>query len=143
MWSSVPNEPPHALPDASDVGILGPNARSCATNVIGLNSSKGVTGLASTGWRTLKGGLSRLFGVQTAYAVDLGLGGFSSAFSNVGPALSALIEPVGATTLTVAGGGTVVPFVRIVGSNHHDAKHQNTIGLWRHSGHVRRVCRLD
>jgi hypothetical protein len=129
MWSSGPNEPPHALPDASDVGILGPNARICATNVIGLNSSKGVTGLASMGWRTLKGGLSRLFGVQTAYAVDLGLGGFTTAFSNFGPVLSALIEPVGATTLTVAGGGMVVPFVRIVGSNHHDGKHQNTIGI--------------
>jgi hypothetical protein len=129
MWSSGPNEPPHALADASDVGILGANARSCATNIITLNNSKGVTGLANSGWRKLKGGLGRLFGVQTAYGVDLGLGGFATEFSNFGPALSTLIEPLGATTLTVAGGGTVVPFVRIVGSNHHDGKHQNTIGL--------------
>jgi len=129
MWSSGPNEPPHALPDASDVGILGPSARSCATNIITLNNSKGVTGLANSGWRKLKGGLNRLFGVQTAYAVDLGLGGLTGGFSNVGPALSAFIEAVGATQLTVAGGGAVVPFVRLVGSNHHDGEHQNTIGI--------------
>jgi hypothetical protein len=129
IWSSGLNEPPHALADASDGGILSVNTRNCSSNVIGLNDSKGVTGLASTGWRKLKTGLGRLFGVQTAYAVDLGLGGFTDGFSNVGPALSAEIEPVGATALTVAGGGTVVPFVRIVGSNHHDGEHQNTIGI--------------
>jgi hypothetical protein len=130
MWASGgPNEPPHALDDASDVGILSPATRNCATNIITLNNSKGVTGLATAGWRKVKGGLGRLFGVQTAYAVDLGLGGFATEFSNVGPALSALIEPVGSTALNVPGGGTVVPFVRLVGSNHHDGEHQNTIGL--------------
>jgi hypothetical protein len=130
MWASGgSNEPPHALDDASDVGILGVNARSCATNLITLNNSMGVTGLASAGWRKLKGGLGRLFGVQTAYAVDLGLGGSMDGFSNVGPALSEHIQPVGATELTVPGGGTIVPFVRVVGSNHHDGLHQNTIGI--------------
>ena len=129
MWASGPKEPAHALPDASDAGILGPNARNCATNVIGLNNSKGVTGLASAGWRKLKGGLGRVFGVETAYAVDLGLGGFASRFSNIGPALSARIDPVGATQLNLPTGGTVQPFVRIVGSNHHDGEHQNATGL--------------
>jgi len=129
MWASGPNERPHALPDASDAGILGANARNCTTNVIGLNNSKGVTGLASAGWRKLKGGLGRVFGVETAYAVDLGLGGFAVEFSNIGPALSARIDPVGATLLTLPSGGTVQPFVRIVGSNHHDSEHQNATGL--------------
>lgn len=129
MYASGPNEPPHALPDASDAGILSANARNCAPNIIGYNNSRGVTGLASAGLRKLKAGFGALFGVETAYGVDLGLGGFSKAFSNVGPALSALIGPVGSTQLTVPGGGTVTPFVRVVGSNHHDGHHQNSNGL--------------
>lgn len=130
MYASGPNEPPHALPDASDIGILGPIARNCTTgNVIGLSNSKGVTGLASAGWRKLKGGLGSFFGVKTAYAVDAGLGGFANEFSNIGPALSAEIEPVGATQFTLPAGGTIQPFVRIVGSNHHDGEHQNSTGL--------------
>lgn len=129
MWASGPNEPPHALEDASDVGILSPATRNCSSNVIGLNNSKSVTGLASAGWAKMKSGLGKLFGVQTAYAVDLGLGGFISEFSNVGPALSAFIEPVGATEITLPTGGTILPFVRVVGSNHHDGQHQNSTGL--------------
>jgi hypothetical protein len=129
MWASGPRERTHALEDASDVGILSPATRNCATNVIGLNNSKGVMGLASTGWRKVKEGFARAFGVQTAYAVDLGLGGFAVDFSNVGPALSAFIAPVGATALTLPTGGTIQPFVRVVGSNHHDGLHQNSTGL--------------
>ena len=51
MYASGPNEPPHALDDASDAGILAANARDCSSYVIGLNNSKGVTGLASAGWQ--------------------------------------------------------------------------------------------
>jgi hypothetical protein len=129
MWASGPNEPAHPLPDASDVGILSANTRDCSNNVIGLNNSKGITGFASAGWQKLKGGLGSFFGVKTAYAVDIGLGGFLSEFSNVGPVLSAEMDPVGSTEMTVPGGGVVQPSVRIVGSNHHDGEHHNETGL--------------
>jgi hypothetical protein len=129
MWASGPNEPPHALPDASDAGILSANARNCSPNVIGFNGSKAVPGFASAGWQKLKGGFGALFGVKTAYGIDLGLGGFSLDFSNVGPALSARMDTVSATQVTLANGGIVTPFVRIVGSNHHDNEHQNSTGL--------------
>ena len=43
----------------------------------------------------MKGGLDQVFGVQTAYAVDLGLGGTILDFSNISPALTARIEDSG------------------------------------------------
>ncbi len=128
MYSSGPNELPHALPDAPDVGILGPAARNCTTNVIGSNNSKGVTGLASAAWRKVKGGLGQFFGVQTAYAVDLGLGGFSKGFSNVGPALSARLEPISVTEQSSISPVNVGLYVRIVGNNHH-GEQENSVGL--------------
>jgi hypothetical protein len=129
MWASGPNEPPHPLDDVSDAGILSPATRNCSNSIIGSNNSKGVTGFASSGWRTLKGGFGALFGVQTAYGVDFGLGGITKKFSNIGPALSARIDTVTPTLVTVPNGGMVTPFVRIVGSNHHDGEHQNSVGL--------------
>jgi len=131
MYSSGPNEPPHALEDASDAGLLGPAARNCNTApVIGAAPSKGVTGFASASWRKLKTGVSSVFGIKTAYAVDLGLGGFAFAFSNIGPALSAEMDPVGSTEISVSAGGHILqPMVRLVGSNHHDGGHRNSTGL--------------
>jgi hypothetical protein len=129
MYASGPNEPAHALLDASDVGILSPATRNCSSNVIGLNNSKGVTGLASAGWRKLKGGLGSFFGVQTAYAVDIGLGGFINEFSNVGPALSAKIVPYTFQQPTAPPSAIRSIIVRVVGSNHHDGEHQNSVGL--------------
>jgi hypothetical protein len=131
LYASGPNEPPHALQDVSDVGILSPATRNCSTGteVIGLADRTSVIRLANAGWRKIKAGVGQLFGVKTAYAVDLGLGGMLDAFSNVGPALAATIEPVGATEINLTGGGIIQPFVRIVGSNHHDGAHQNTIGI--------------
>jgi hypothetical protein len=130
MYASGPNEPPHRLDDASDAGILSPAARNCNTTpVIGAAPSNGLTRLASTSWRKVKTGLGSVFGVKTAYGVDLGLGGFMEAFSNVGPALAATIQPVGPTEVTLVGGGNFQAFVRVIGSNHHDNEHQNTIGL--------------
>lgn len=129
MWASGPNEPPHPLEDASDVGILSPATRNCSNSIIGFNNSKGVSGFASAGWKRAKGGFDALFGVRTAYGVDLGLGGITKKFSNIGPALSARLDTVSATQITVPNGGIVTPFVRIVGSNHHDGEHQNSTGL--------------
>lgn len=131
MYASGPNEPPHALEDASDVGILSAATRNCSTSteVIGATGGNALTRFATNGWRRMKSGAGQLFGVKTAYGIDLGLGGFMSAFSNVGPALAATIQPVGSTTINLTSGGTIQPFVRIVGSNHHDGQHQNTIGI--------------
>jgi hypothetical protein len=120
MWSSGPNEPAHPLDDASDVGLLAANSRNCTNNIIGSNNSNGATGFASTGWRKFKGGLNRLFGVQTAYAVDLGLGGITKKFSNVGPALTAQIGAYTSTSLSLSPGATTTSTARILGSNHHD-----------------------
>jgi len=93
MYASGPSEPPHALPDVSDVGILGAGARDCSTTpVIGSTNSNPLARLATTGWRRLKGGLHQLFGVKTAYAVDGGLGGLLDGFSNVGVALTGQIS---------------------------------------------------
>jgi len=131
MYAAGPNEPPHALEDASDVGILAPNARNCSTSteVIGDAGSNSLTRFANATWRTVKSGANKLFGVRTAYAIDLGLGGSMKGFSNVGPALNATIEPVNNSHFDLVGGGIVHPLVRIIGSNHHDGQHQNSTGV--------------
>jgi len=130
MYSSGPNEPTHALPDASDAGILSAAARNCNTTpVIGAAPSRGLTQFARASWSRVKSGLGSVFGVKTAYGVDLGLGGFTSRFSNIGPALAATIQPVNLTHFDLVGGGVVNPLVRIIGSNHHDGAHQNSVGL--------------
>jgi hypothetical protein len=131
MYSSGLNEPAHALEDASDVGLLAANARNCSTSteIITDASSSRLTRFAHATWRSMKSGAGKLFGVKTAYAIDLGLGGLTKGFSNVGPALNATIEPINNSHFDVIGGGIVHPLVRIVGSNHHDGQHQNSTGL--------------
>ncbi|HJQ11598.1 MAG TPA: kelch repeat-containing protein [Gemmatimonadaceae bacterium] len=130
MYASGPDEPPHALPEASDAGLLSAATRDCSTTpVIGEAQSRTLTRFASHSWRRIRSGVGALFGVKTAYGVDLGLGGIATAFSNIGPALNGTIAAVGSTEITLTGGGDVSPFVRIVGSNHHDGQHQNSIGI--------------
>jgi len=129
LWSSGPNEPAHPLPDASDAGLLGAASRNCNTSpvVIGQTNANPIVQLASAGWRHLKSGFSRVFGVKTAYAVDLGLGGLTSAFSNVSPVLTADIIAYTNTNLTgVAPGATITDTVRIVGNNHHNTQTLST-----------------
>jgi hypothetical protein len=57
------------------------------------------------------------------------LGGITKRFSNIGPALSATIEPVNETEITATIGASFPVFARLVGSNHHDGQHQNETGL--------------
>jgi hypothetical protein len=131
LWASGPNEPPHPLDDASDAGLLGAGSRNCSTTPpeITATDANSLVRFASVGWRNLKGGLGRLFGVKTAYAVDLGLGGIATAFSRISPVLSAHIEPYTSTTLTnLSAGATTTSTARIVGNNHH-ASHTLDIGL--------------
>lgn len=121
LWSSGPDEPPHPLDNASDGGLLGAASRNCnKTPIIGRNSSSSVSQLASAGWQRLKTGLGDVFGVKTAYAVDLGLGGFTLEFSRISPVLSASIVAYTPTLLTnMPAGATTTATARIVGSNQH------------------------
>ena len=129
MYASGPNEPPHALPDVSDAGILGAGARNCATApVIGSRNANPLMQLASAGWGKLKGGLGRLFEVRTAYAVDLGLGGLLDGFSNVGPALTAHISRTSIFTRKLAYGEVRPSLVKITGSHVHNGDGP-TVGL--------------
>jgi hypothetical protein len=128
LWSSGPYEAPHPLASASDVLVLtAPTEHACGTNfqtvvVIGSNTSgaNSLTRLASASWRALAGGLERLVGVKTAYAVDLGLGGLTRGFSNVGPAITAEIQRYTDTGLTLDGGSTTTSTARIVGTRVHN-----------------------
>lgn len=124
LWSSGPNEPAHPLESASDVLVLtAPTERDCGSNfttIIGLNAQpNALTQLASAGWAKVKGGLGRVFGVKTAYAVDVGLGGLTLDFSNVGPALTAQITNSG---VTPGPGLTRTATARIVGTTIHDGR---------------------
>jgi hypothetical protein len=119
IYASGTNEAPHALKDASDVGILGATGHNCGTNSYGVRSSNPLVQLASAGWSKLKGGLDRAFGVKTAYAVDVGLGGITKRFSNVGPALTAHMQRYSFSGQSVPPGAITTSIVRIVGSQHH------------------------
>ena len=120
MYASGPNEPPHALEDVSDEGILSPAAKNCTPTSVGIESSNPVLHVASAAWRKFKAGVSELFGVKTAYAIDVGLGGLIDGFSNVGAVLPATIQayPSGATRLAVVEGAATAS-VQIVGNHHH------------------------
>jgi hypothetical protein len=120
LWSSDVDESPHPLPSAYAGDILSVHSEeNCGSNYVAVNNSGGLTGLASAGWRTLKGGLGRFFGVKTAYAVDLGLGGLAGGISNIGPALTAQIFPAASTAYSELGGTFITAKVKIVGTQSH------------------------
>ena len=121
LWSSGPNEDTHPLDDASDAGLLGAASRNCnQTPIILRNNSNPVVQFASAGWRAVQRGFSNVFGVKTAYGVDLGLGGIATAFSRIGPALSANILTYSSATVScMAPCAPVTATVRMVGSDHH------------------------
>ncbi len=123
LWSSGgPNEQPHPLDDATDAGLLGAASRNCNTTppVIGSTNSNPLVQLASAGWSRIKSGVRSVFGIKTAYAVDLGLGGFTDGFSNVSPVRTQEIVASTPTVLSsVAPGATITDTARVIGSNHH------------------------
>ena len=122
MYSSGPEEAAHPLDDVSDAGLVSPIAslRRCAGTSFALGSSNPLMRFASTGWRKLKGTLGGLFGVNTAYAIDLGLGGLTRGFSNIGPALPADIQRFSdAVVFLPSGVATTISRVQIVGSHSH------------------------
>jgi len=121
LYASGPNEPPHALHDVSEGALLGVTTKDCSNDapVIGLRSANSLTQLASTGWRKLKHGLGQVFGVKTAYAVDLGLGGIVKGFSNISPVLTASIQAYTNTEMTLAPAQVTTATARIAGNSHH------------------------
>jgi len=131
LWSSGPNEPPHPLDDAPDAGLLGAVSRNCTTApvVIGQSiSANPFVRLATSGWQQVKRGVSQLLGVKTVYAVDLGLGGIATAFSNISPVRTQEIVTYTDANLTLDGGTTTTSTARVIGSNHH-ATHAFTTGI--------------
>lgn len=95
LWASDNGANFRRLPEFSDGLILSVDNRYCFNPPPITDNSTGFRGLASAGWRELKGGLGQIFGVQTAYGVDLGLGGSTLDFSNISPALSTQIDTAG------------------------------------------------
>ncbi|HWL40019.1 MAG TPA: hypothetical protein VNO75_07255 [Gemmatimonadaceae bacterium] len=115
------------LPEASDVGILDPEARNCAgSSPFGPGNDRGVRGVARSAWRIAKAGLDRAFGVKTAYALDAGLGGLIKRFSNISPVLVAEIEPVSETDKDVDAEEPTEIKVKVVGVPHHVHEEINT-----------------
>ncbi len=125
LWASDDGANFRKLPEASDLLILSPDNRNCSTVLIGDNST-GFRGLASAGWRKLKGGLGQIFGVQTAYGVDLGLGGSTLDFSNISPTLTTQIDSVG---LVPGESSTFTAYAKITGIAHDDAGSAGINGL--------------
>lgn len=130
LYASGPNEPPHALPDAPDAGILSPDSRNCpAPVVIGMTNRSPLGEFASAGWDKVKRGVSRLFGVKTAYAVDLGLGGYVTDFSSISPVIPAHIEGYAPTSVTFEQGLTVNLAALVTGSNSHGSVDRPQSGI--------------
>jgi hypothetical protein len=125
LWSSDPDEEggdTKPLPSAPVSQILsGPSGENCGDVLVAVNDdSNGLTRFASAGWQKVKSGLNRVFGVQTAYAVDLGIGGLAFDLSNIGPALTARIQRYTDTDLTLGPGATTTSTARIVGTRVHN-----------------------
>jgi hypothetical protein len=125
LYASGVGEPPHPLTDVSDAAILtSPRARNCTQTpeVITQGNQSGLTRFASATLKSIKTGLNRAFGVKTAYAVDLGLGGISTAFSRIGPALSRHFQAASPQALgPFPPGVTTNATIRIVGQDHHNS----------------------
>lgn len=128
LWSSEPgvvNDQPKPLRSVDPGAILtDEDGEDCETQTetepITYNGSNPLARLASAGWQKLKGGAGRLFGVKTAYAVDLGIGGIIVDISNIGPALTAEIQSVGTSQAAIGDGFDRVSTVRILGTQVHD-----------------------
>jgi hypothetical protein len=111
--------------------LAGPGGEGCGENLappIASNfPSNEFTRFASAGWKKLTGGLGQFFGVKTAYAIDVGLGGLAFDLSNIGPAMTASMRPgPGAPTASVEVGETTTLVGRIVGTQTHDGSALST-----------------
>jgi hypothetical protein len=97
--------------------------------VIGMTNRSPLGEFASAAWAKVKHGVSSVFGVKTAYAVDLGLGGYVTDFSNIGPAIPANLEGFGPTSVTFEQGLTVNLSVLVTGSHSHGGTDRPANGI--------------
>ncbi len=104
LYQSSPEEPSKWLDDVHEGTLIGALTKDCTPPVIGSRSSNPLIQFASSGWHAVKGGLGKVFGVETAYAIDLGLGGLTKGFSHISPVLRVGIAPASSTDLTLAAG---------------------------------------
>ena len=119
LWASGPDEETRPLKSAAVPASILTN-HDCDGALGVLDPSPGRFAVVNAALDRLGAGLARVFGVRRAYAVDLGLGGLTFEFSNVGPVVSARIEAVGPSELTVVAGATAMPAVRVLGTTIHD-----------------------
>jgi hypothetical protein len=119
------------LPSAPVSQILsGPSGENCGDVLVAVNeNANAFTRFASAGWQKAKSGLSRVFGVQTAYAVDFGIGGLAFDLSNIGPALTAHIRATTSTEFTVEAGTSAAPTVKIEGTKTHNDHPVYNLGI--------------
>jgi hypothetical protein len=142
LWSSEPGverDTPKPLRSADASAILtGEEGRNCGTQeaIIGSNSSNPLTRFAGLALHKLSRGAGRLFGVKTAYAVDLGIGGILDDISNIGPAMTARMEAVTPTEVTVTSGFSTPVRARIVGTKVHNG---DPLGAITPEGHTRGI----
>ena len=127
LWASDEGEAPRPLPSADDALVL--TNHDCEGAFAAGRGSNPLMRLASAGWSKLTGGLGWAFGVKPAYAVDLGLGGLAEALSNIGPAVTAQLEPAEDLSRTVDPGGTTLIAARVVGTTHHHDEPELTEGI--------------
>ncbi len=128
LWSSGPYETTRPLPGAPDASIL--TNHDCANpDPVITMSDNPVARLAQTGWHKL----SEMFTVPTAHAVDLGLGGLTKGFSNIGPALTAQLIPHSSTEITGTTGEQVFVQARIIGTQTHNGEPLGDVTLTGHT----------
>jgi hypothetical protein len=134
LWSSDPDREggdTKPLPSAPVSQILsGPSGENCGDVLVAVNeNANAFTRFASAGWQKVKSGFSRVFGVQTAYAVDFGIGGLAFDLSNIGPALTAHIRATTSTEFTVETGASAAPTVKIEGTKTHNDHPVYNLGI--------------
>jgi hypothetical protein len=104
LYQSGPEEPSKFLDDVHEGVLIGGDTQDCTPTVIGSRSSNPLIQFASSGWRAVKGGLGKVFGVKTAYAIDLGLGGLTKGFSRISPVLRVGLQAVSPIEVTLGQG---------------------------------------
>jgi hypothetical protein len=78
----------------------------------------------------VKAGFGKFFGVQTAYAVDFGIGGLTFDLSNIGPAMNARTSSGEFfPNVSVEAGATTTLEARVIGTRVHDGSTQLNTGI--------------
>lgn len=135
LFKSGPTEPTTVLPETDPrFSLMCDQFAASRANAptIGLRAgpaaafarlAAGLDGIAHSAWD----GLAVALTPRSAYAVDLGMGGSTRAFSNIGFGIRQSLQPVGPVDLTVLPGATsTLAQVRVVAEHDHAANGQLT-----------------